>query len=227
LREHPHRHALPRHGVKVSTVGHVHDFAQTVGKLARQHLVEHGFGLVQVLRRRDHLGNQLAVARLTRHGGGREHSAVQRGKGVGVLLDELGAGAKSTAGVAVPQILGQHMDETDFVEHRTLVERIGAQETIDVARTQVGHHLGWRDHTDLHIGVGVQAAFGQVIAQQKVVHRIVKGHAELEALPVLGIAVVLVLHGQRDGLPVDVLNGRHIHGRGIGTQAHADGQGHG
>ena len=116
---------------------------------------------------------------------------------------------------------------TDFVEHRTLVERIGTEETIDVARAQIGHHLWWRHHADLHIGVGVDAVFGQVVAQQEVVHRVIKRHAKLEAFPVLGVAVVFVLQAQCNCLAIDVLNGGHIHGRGIGTQPHADGQWHG
>ena len=58
-------------------------------------------------------------------------------------------------------------------------------------------------------------------------HGVIKRHPKLEALPVLGIAIVFVLQAQGNGLAIDVLNGRHIHGRGIGAEPHADGQGHG
>ena len=37
------------------------------------------------------------------------------------------------------------------------------------------------------------AVLGQVVAQQEVVHRKFERDAELEALPVFGVAVVLVL----------------------------------
>ena len=41
-----------------------------------------------------------------------------------------------------------------------------------------------------------------------------------------GIAVVLVLERQRDGLAIDVLDGGHVHGRGVGTETHRNGQRH-
>ena len=49
----------------------------------------------------------------------------------------------------------------------------------------------------------------EIIAQQIIVHRIVERDRELEALPVLRIALVLVLDRKRDRLTVDVLHGRH------------------
>ena len=62
---------------------------------------------------------------------------------------------------------------------------------------------------DLDVGVGIEAVLRHVVAQQVVVHRVVERHRELEALPLLRIALVLVLDGQRDGLAVDVLDRRH------------------
>ena len=64
--------------------------------------------------------------------------------------------------------------------------------------------------------------FGKVIAQQIIVHRIVERNGELHALPVLRIALVLVLHGERDALPVDVLDRRHREGNRIGAQPQRD-----
>ena len=57
---------------------------------------------------------------------------------------------------------------------------------------------------------GIEAVLGDVVAQQEVVHRVLEGHGELEALPVLRVALVLVLDVQRDGLAVDVLDRRHV-----------------
>ena len=49
---------------------------------------------------------------------------------------------------------------------------------------------------------------------------------ELEALPQLGVALVLVLVGQGNSLPVGVLNGGHIHRRGGRAQTQGDGHRH-
>ena len=68
--------------------------------------------------------------------------------------------------------------------------------------------------------VGVEAVLGDVVAQQIIVHRIVERHRELEALPRLRIALVLVLDRERDGLAVDVLDRR----RGVGDRIRADAQ---
>ena len=227
LREHPHRHALPGHGVEVGTVRHIFDVAQAVSKLAGEHLVEHGFGLVEVLRWCDHLGYEFAVLGVACHGGRGQHSTVQRGKGVGVFLDELGAGAKGAAGVAIPQVFGKHVDKTGLFVDRALVERIGAEEAVDVARAQVGHHFSGWQHAQLHIGVGVQACFSQVVAQQEVVHAVFKRDGKLETFPALGVAVALVLDMQRDRLAIGVLNRGHIHVDLGRAQTHGHGNRHG
>src|SRR5690606_41397134 len=56
-----------------------------------------------------------------------------------------------------PGLLGQDVDEADLVVHRALVEGVRAEEAVDVAGTQVGHHLRRRRHADLHVGVRVDA----------------------------------------------------------------------
>ena len=111
--------------------------------------------------------------------------------------------------MAVPQLLGQQMDEADAVEHGALVEGIGAEIAVDVVGAQVGHHLGRRHRADRDVLVGIEPVLGHVVAQQVVVHRVVERHGEAEALPVLGVALVLVLDGQGDRLAVDVLDRRH------------------
>ena len=63
----------------------------------------------------------------------------------------------------------------------------------DIAGTQIGHHFRRRRYAQLHILVRVDAMLGQVIAQQKIVHRILERDGELEALPLLRITLVLVL----------------------------------
>src|SRR5258708_5917736 len=79
---------------------------------------------------------------------------------------------------------------------------------------------------DLHVDIGVETVLGEIIAQQVIVHGIIEGHGELETLPVLRIALVLVLDRKRDRLAVDVLNRRHGVGQRIGAGAHGDGERH-
>ena len=126
----------------------------------------------------------------------------------------------------VPDLLRQDMDEADAVVDGALVDRVGRQEAVDVVGAQVGDHLGRRHGADLDVRVGIDAVLGHVVAQQVVVHRVVEGHRELEALPGLGIALVLVLDGERDGLAVDVLDRRHGVGDRIGADAHRDRERH-
>ena len=103
------------------------------------------------------------------------------------------------------------MNEADFVVHRALIERIGAEKTVDIAGPQIGHHFGRRCHPDLHIGIGVHAVLRQVVAQQKIVHRVLERHRQLEALPLLRVALVLMFVRQGNGLTVHVLDGGNPH----------------
>ena len=84
------------------------------------------------------------------------------------------------------------MDETDAVVDGALIEWVRAEEAIDVVGSQIRHHFGRRHSPDLDVGVGVDPVLGHVVAEQIVVDRIVEGDGKLEALPGLGIALVLV-----------------------------------
>ena len=76
------------------------------------------------------------------------------------------------------------MNPTLFI-HGALIERIRGEIAVDVARSQVRHHLGRRHDANLHVLIGMDAAFGEEIAQQKIMHRVVEGDAELKAFHVL------------------------------------------
>ena len=119
-------------------VWNIANATQAIRELSREHLSNHGFGLVEVLRRRDHLGNQFAVLGLAGHETGREDRAIQRRKRVGVLANELLADAECATRVPIPDFLGQDVDEADLVVDRPLVEGVWPQKAIDVAGTQVG-----------------------------------------------------------------------------------------
>jgi len=67
------------------------------------------------------------------------------------------------------------VDEAQPVEHRALVHRIRPEEAINVTCAQIGHHFRRRDNADLHISIRIKPGFGEVIAQQIVVHREIEG----------------------------------------------------
>ena len=91
---------------------------------------------------------------------------------------------------------------------------------------EVRDHLGRRHGADLHVGVRIDAVLGEVVPQQVIVHRIVERHGELEALPAFRITLVLVLHGERDRLAVDVLDRRHRVRDGVRADAERDRERH-
>ncbi len=109
--------------------------------------------------------------------------------------------------MAVPYFLGQDVDVADAVEHRALHDIVGRQEAIDVVGAQVGDHLGRRHDAQLHVLVRVDAMFGEIVAQQVIVVRIVERDGEFHSLPRRRIAPILVFQGEANGLAVDVLDG--------------------
>ena len=128
--------------------------------------------------------------------------------------------------MAVPDLLRQHVDEADAVVDRALVHRIGREEAVDVVGAQVRHHLRRRHRADLDVAVRIEAVLRHVVAQQVVVHRVVERHGELEALPGLRVAPVLVLDRERDRLAVDVLDRGHGVGHRARARAQRDGERH-
>jgi hypothetical protein len=118
------------------------------------------------------------------------------------------------------------VDEADAVEHRALDDIVRREEAVDVVGPQVGDHLGRRNDAQLNVTVGVDAVFGQVVAQQIVVVRIVEGDRELQSLPRRRVAPVLVLQGEANGLAVDVLDRRNRERHRGRSQAHRNGDRH-
>ena len=119
--------------------------------------------------------------------------------------------------MSLPDVLRQHVEEAHAVEHGALIHRIGPEEAVDIIGAEVRHHFRRRHGADLDVLVGIEAMFGDVVAQQIIVHRIVERHRELHAFPRLRIALVLVLDCECDGLTIDVLDRR----RGIGDRIRA------
>ena len=128
--------------------------------------------------------------------------------------------------MAFPDLLREDVDEADAVVHRALIDGIRREEAVDVVRAQVRDHLRRRHGANLDVAVGVEPVLGHEVAQQIVVHRVVEGHGELEALPLLRIALVLVLHRERDRLAVDVLDRGHRVGDRLRADAERDRERH-
>ncbi|VUD72839.1 hypothetical protein MET9862_03444 [Methylobacterium symbioticum] len=126
----------------------------------------------------------------------------------------------------IPDLLRQDVDEADAVIDRALDDVVGGEEAVDVVGAQVRDHLGRRHGAELHVGVGVDAVLGEVVAQKIIVVRVIERDRELEALPVLRIAVVFVLVGETDRLTVDVLDGRNREGHRVRAEAKGDGERH-
>jgi hypothetical protein len=72
---------------------------------------------------------------------------------------------ESTARVPRSDVFGEHENKPGILVHGPLVKGIRGKIAIDIPGLQVRYHLrGWH-HTDLHVFVRVQPAFGQVVAQ--------------------------------------------------------------
>ncbi len=182
--------------------------------------------LVQIIRRRDRFRDLLAVLRLVRVRGGLDDRFEQCAVGIRHRRDEFLRRRESAAGMSLPDILGQDVDEADTVIDCALVHRVRPQEAVDIVGAQIGDHFRRRHRADLHVDIRVEAVLGEIVAQQVVVHRVIEGHRELETLPVPGIALVLVLDRERDRLAVDIFDRRHGVGQRIGARAHGDGERH-
>ena len=171
LRHDPDRKGLPRERIEIDAVRLRHDIAETVGEGAGEDLLQHDLRLVQVIRRRDGFGDLLAVLGLVRERGGLDDRFEQRAIGVRHRGDELLRCGEGAARMPFPDILGQDVDEADAVIDRALVHRIGAEEAVDVVGAQIGDHFRRRHGADLHVGIGIDAVLGEIIAQQIIVHR--------------------------------------------------------
>src|SRR5262249_2163541 len=66
----------------------------------------------------------------------------QRRVGVRHGRNELLGSSQRAARVSLPQFLRQNVDEADAVVDRALVERIGADEAVEIIGAQVRHHRG-------------------------------------------------------------------------------------
>src|SRR5215211_807492 len=111
LREDPDGERLPGERVEVDAVRIALHAAEAVRIGAGEDLLEHGDGLVQVVCRRDRLGDLLAVLLLAGERGGVDDRLEQRRIGVRHRGDELLRRRKRAARMAVPQLLRQHVDE--------------------------------------------------------------------------------------------------------------------
>src|SRR5207245_1688934 len=109
------------------------------------------------------------------------------------LLGELALGRERAARMAGPDVLREHPDEADLLEDRALVERIGPEISVEVTGAQVRDHLRRWHRADLYVLVRIHSGLGQHVAEQEIVHRVIEGHPELEALHLSRALDALVL----------------------------------
>ena len=99
LRQDPHRKRFPRKGIESGAVGTCHHVAQAVGKSAGQRLLDHDCGLVQVVGRRDGIGDLLAVfCFVGERGGVHDGAGSVRSEGVRVSVMKPAETAKAQHG---------------------------------------------------------------------------------------------------------------------------------
>ena len=218
---------MPGERVEAGAPGHVPHLAQAVGEAPGEHLLDDGQRLIEIPGGRDRLGDLPAVPRILRVRGGAHQGTEKRGERIRVLPHERVGHAQRAARMAVPQVLREKMDEPGAFVDRALVERLGPQIPVDVARPQLGDHLRRGNDPDGNVPIGIQAVLGDVVAQQQVLHRVLEGNAESHPLPLRRIAVALVQSAQRDRLAVHVRQGGGAGQVGTGPDSEARGERHG
>src|SRR5262249_31642484 len=122
----------PRERIEIDAVGVALHVAEPVGIGAGEDLLEHGLGLIEVVRRRYGRGDLLAVLAFMRERGRVDDRFEQRRVGVRHGRNELLGSGQRAARVSLPQLLRQDVDEADAVVDRALVERIGAEEAVEI-----------------------------------------------------------------------------------------------
>ena len=127
----------------------------------------------------------------------------------------------------VPNVLRELVDKADVLVHRALVKGIRSQIAVHVAGLEIGDHFRGRHHADLDVLVRMHAAVGQEVAQQVIVHGIIKGHTEAKPFHIRGRFHAFMFVVQGNGLPIDIFHGGHIERNLRRPRAQGDGQGHG
>ena len=116
--------------------------------------------------------------------------------------------------MSIPNLFRENMDEANTIEDSALGDIVWRKEAVDIVSAQIGDHFWRGNRANLDVCIRINAMFGQIIAQQIIMHRIIEGHSEFEALPHFGIALVFMLHRQRNRLTIHILNRRHSEGDG-------------
>src|SRR5262249_101919 len=111
LREYPDRERLPWERIEIDAVGIAFDAAESVRVGPCEYLLEDGLGLIEIVCRCDRGGDLLAVLRLVGKGGRVDDRFKQCRIGVRHRGDEFLRCGEGAAGMAVPKLLRQNMDE--------------------------------------------------------------------------------------------------------------------
>src|SRR4029450_2308173 len=180
LGEYPDRHGMPGKWVEIDPIGNLASISQSVGELTGQNLFHHLHRLIQKVARGNGLSDLFPVAGAVGILSGLNDGLKKGLKSVGVLFRKVLARGERTTGMSRPELLAEDENKPDPLMNGTLIKRVWTQIAVQISRLQVSDHLRRRNDSDLDFFVGIDAAFGEVVAQEEIVDGIVERNSELE-----------------------------------------------
>src|SRR5690606_22644494 len=111
LRQDPDRHRVPGERVEPDAIWHLANLPEPVGELAREHLLDHGQRLIQVVLRRDRLRDLFSILGFRREVRRVYDGLEQRAERVGPRLRELLAARERAARVPIPDLFREQVQE--------------------------------------------------------------------------------------------------------------------
>ena len=224
----PDRRRIVRERLIVDAIVGGLDVAEPVGIAPGDHLLDHDLGRIEVLRLRQHLRHAAAVLLVRDMQARGDDRPVEGHEGVGMLPDPALGGGHRAAGMPVPEIARDRVDEAGAFVDGALAARLAAEEAVDAADPQARDIFGRRDDAIGHVLLGIEAVHREIIAKLHRLVALLERNRECETLPVLGIAIGLVLVGQHQRIAVLVADGQDLDrlGGAAETGGHRQGDRH-
>jgi hypothetical protein len=130
-------------------IGHTANLAQPIGEPAGQHLLDHQFRLIEIGRLRQHLGHARAVGGIGHPQPRLDGGAEEGEETVRVSVDPGVGGGDGAAGMVLPDLAGDQVNEAGALEHGALAAGLAAKEAIDVAGAQGSLNTGGSSTPDV------------------------------------------------------------------------------
>jgi hypothetical protein len=202
------------------------DAAEAVGIAAGDHLLDHDLRRIEVLRLRQHLRHAVAVLLLRHVEAGSDDGPVIGHEGVRVLLDPALRCRHRAAGMPVPEIARDRVDEARAFVDRALPTGLAAEEAIDAADPQTRDIFSRRDDAIGRVLVRVEAVRGEIVAQLHRLMALLERDGEHEALPILRVAIGLVLVCEHQRIAVLIADRQYLDRLGGSAETGGHGQCH-